>query len=497
MNTRKKRQVSVGRLLERASQPAYVLDEHLTIVACNDALLAWTCLPLDEIIGLTCHYGAPLNKDHGSHIATGLCPPPSSLCDAPSLFVATIERASTAPDPTGQQLNGTVSAAGKSSKENPNAPQTAPLSRRTGTLSPLRDAKSQQHYLAVLEPNDSTESTLVKLFESQSSEAKLLHQLLVQLRSRFPAAFEIEQLIGESSWAERLRQQLKLAVESRPRALIVGPEGSGREELAKFIHHAAANNNDKTKDGAGPLVPLDCRVLDAELLQTTIVRVQKKLTEHDNIPAGCFLLQEIHALTAESQQELLGLLQLPDFDFHTISTSAQSTSHLLERDDFDSDLVRRLSCLTLELPSLRERQEDLPMLVQSVIEAENLEGERQIEGCSERAMDRLVGYGWPGNLKELRETIKEALQHANGPLIESKDLPKRLDYAESAERLTTLAPETVDLDAILSSVEDELVERAMRLANGNKTRAAEMLGISRARLHRKLDSDGAETSSGQ
>lgn len=446
MSQRRKRQLSIARLFEKAHQPAFVLDDEYRIVAANDSLCELVSQSLETMIGFELRYSADTHEDNLSWL-NSLCPPPSTLAAEPQLFATTLQATGAPPQPL------------------------------LASVSPLQDDKQQKKWLVIL----SARHSQINHEASPASEARLLHEQLLRWRNQRAEFGNLDQLLGNSSWMELAREQFQLAVQHRPRVLIFGPEGSGKEAVAKALHYAESGGS------PGPLIPLDCELLTAELLQSTIVQVKKWLLRQEEDTRGSFLLLNVHQLNEESQLELLGLLDLPGLDLPTLATSNESLPELCAREDFRSDLARRLATVVIELPSLADHPEDLPLLAQSYIETHNGAGKRQIEGLSTEAIDALVRYPWPRNLAELHDFLDEAMERTAGPVLQLSDLPKRLAYAKSADEHQPTEIQPISLDDFLAEIEDELIRRALSLAEGNKTRAAELLGISRARLHRKLD----------
>jgi DNA-binding NtrC family response regulator len=202
------------------------------------------------------------------------------------------------------------------------------------------------------------------------------------------------------------------------------------------------------------------------------------------------LLLEVDQLTDESQRELEGFLALPGFELYSIATSEESLIALAERGRFRPDLAHALSTLTIHMPPLCQRLEDIPLLSQHFVEKFNAQGDRQLSGFSSEALDELAGYAWPDNIDELADLVELACHGAEGPVIEVGELPAQIQWAVTADAHPRQQDEPIDLDEFLAEIEKELMQRALRRCKGNKTRAARLLGINRARLLRRLDHFG-------
>ncbi|MFO7902427.1 MAG: helix-turn-helix domain-containing protein [Pirellulaceae bacterium] len=319
------------------------------------------------------------------------------------------------------------------------------------------------------------------------SEAAELHDRLWTLRRTVLADCQVDELVGVGSAIQRVRDQIELASRGPGRVLVCGPTGSGREHVARLLHGRLSPDSYK------PLVPLCCPLLDAELLQgtiTTLVR-QVELAEAEvpsSSPAApTLLLLEVDQLGEEAQAELAGLFSLPGFELYTIATSERSLLTLAEQGAFRTDLAYGLSTLTITMPPLAKRPEDIPLLCQHFLEAFNAEGGRQLSGFSSEALDELAGYGWPDNVDQLSEVVELACRRARGSVVEVRDLPEQIHEAASADAHPPRVDEPIDLDDFLAGIEKELIVRALERCKGNKTRAARLLGVNRARFHRRLE----------
>ena len=266
------------------------------------------------------------------------------------------------------------------------------------------------------------------------------------------------------------------------RILVLGPEGSGRELVARIIHYGPRGGG----AAVGPLVPVDGALMDAELMQSTLTAFLKRQKEWQGERPPAILLKDADRLPADAQQEIAGFLRLPGVELPLIATATRSLSRLAKRGKFRRDLAYSLSTFTIQLPPLLEREGDLPLLAQFFLEEFNTGGSKQLTGFSPEAVDLLLAYSWPGNVEELAETIRQACGHASGLLVQATDLPATLHHSAEKEARSVAEPERIDLDTYLATIETELLRRAMAQSRGNKTKAAELLGIHRARLIRRL-----------
>jgi DNA-binding NtrC family response regulator len=178
-----------------------------------------------------------------------------------------------------------------------------------------------------------------------------------------------------------------------------------------------------------------------------------------------------------------------------IATSDTALVDIAAQGQFRADLAARLSTIEIHLPPLAERREDVPLLAQMFLEELNAEGERQLQGFTPETLDRLAAYSWPGNIDELAAMVREAHGTAEGRLITPRDLPQRIYLTVAADSRPRRKEESINLDTFLAEIELELIQRALRRAKGNKTRAAKLLGLTRPRLYRRMVQLGLEKES--
>jgi DNA-binding NtrC family response regulator len=307
-----------------------------------------------------------------------------------------------------------------------------------------------------------------------------LHALLLKLRSDLGQRFHISQIIGDSAAIRRVRQQIRVAAEANARVLILGPPGSGREHIARTIHYAHSSTS------IGPLIPIACPLVDAEQMQASLATVIRK--QHDSPtdrPAAALLL-DVDRLRPDAQQELVGFLNLPKIELHTLATARVPLARLAAKGKFRRDLAYELSTLTIKLPPLSARREDIPLLAQHFLEEANAASDRQLGGFQPAAIELLASLPWTGNIDELAGAVRAACAKAVGPRVMLADLPDWVHLAHGAAAHPPRDEEPIQLDALLAEIEKELLARALKKTRGNKSKAAALLGLSRPRLLRRL-----------
>jgi DNA-binding NtrC family response regulator len=440
-------------LFAAARSPIYVLDGQRRIVYCNPACRDLLGLESESLIGQRCDYQTTAPGVAAPDVVASLCPPPEVFSETALRTELKLLRA-----------DGSL------------------LDRRVHFHALAGDASECLAVVAIISEADSDAAA--------HSEAAELHRRLWALRREVLPVCQVDELIGSSPPIERARQLVEVAVRGQVRTLIYGPAGSGREHVARLLHQRSC------PDLFGQLVPLCCPLLDAELLQSTIAGLVRQFGVSDGqsepqdaqrtrVPT--LLLLEVDQLNDEAQAELAGLLALPTFELCAISTSEHSLTALSDRGAFREDLAFALSTIMIELPPLCRRREDIPLLCQHFLEKTNAQGDHQLSGFSPEALDELAGYEWPENIDELSEVVELACRAAKGPVVEAEDLPRQIHWAATAAAHPPKPDEPIDLDAFLAGIEKELMVRALRRSKGNKTRAARLLGVNRARFHRRLE----------
>lgn len=439
----------LANLLATCQRPIYVLDDERRIAYCNATCAEWLGMETQEMIGTRCDYHAGEGRGERLDLAAALCPPPEAFA--------------------GQRCSAWVLRRDASGQA---------VHRRAEFL-PLGDGDPEPcGVIVVLNASDERERPApIDDVRRSSSD---LHDLLRLLNCEVRERYRPERLAGDSPAMKRVREQVQLAVAGYTNVVIIGPPGSGREHVARTIHGGSAPH------AAGPLMPLACPVIDAELLQNSVLALLRRCKEEPCERAASLLLLDIDQLEADAQAELLAFFRLPTFNLRAIVTSRRKPLDLATDRQFLGELAYHLSTLVIELPHLAERRQDIPLLAQQLLEEHNTRRGAQFTGFTPEALDQLAVLPWPGNVDELSLVVEQACDAATGPIITEAELPQHVKMAHSAAAHPRRERETIDLDAFLADIERELIRRAMRGARGNKAQAARLLGIHRGRLLRRL-----------
>ena len=295
--------------------------------------------------------------------------------------------------------------------------------------------------------------------------------------------------------SEAMREAMRLAERvavTDANVLVTGESGAGKDALALYIHSRSSR-------ASGAFVKIDCATLPSDLLEAELFGYERgaftsateaKPGRLEAADKGTIVLDEIAYLTKDSQAKLLRVIETREFERlggrHTMKVDARlialtnvDLTAAVNRRDFREDLFYRLNVVHIQLPPLRERAQDVPKLVHAFVKQYSTKHGRKVNGVSPEVVDILKEYEFPGNVRELANTIERAVIVASGNRIELSDLPEALRAAVLVQRKRQ-RPQS------LAEVEAEYVAETLSTTRGNKTEAARILGISRKNLYERL-----------
>ncbi len=355
---------------------------------------------------------------------------------------------------------------------------------------------------------------LVKPFPFQSLDAAVQRALQTARTRRQIAALTSERksgaaalgaLVGRSSAMEAIRGMVtRLAASDATTVLIEGESGAGKEVVARAIHFESGR-------AEKPFMQVNCAALPEHLLESELFGHERgaftdahtqKRGLFESADGGSVMLDEIGDLPPGGQAKLLRLLENKTFrrvggvqelraDVRVLAATNVNLEERVAEGRFRADLFFRLNVVRIVMPSLREHVEDIPILAAHFIARFNQEMKREVKGVSPAALDVLAGYHWPGNVRELRNVIERAfILHASADEIRPEHLPPELRKLPPQKKQEKLVPQVAEQGIVLEDVEKKLITEAMERANGNQSKAARLLGISRDTLRYRLKKHG-------
>ncbi len=323
-----------------------------------------------------------------------------------------------------------------------------------------------------------------------------LHREVVRLRKAVGQEYQFENIIGKSKPMQVIFNLIQRVSNTSSNILITGESGTGKELVAKAIHY-----NSLRKDK--PFIPINCAAIPETLLESELFgHVRGAFTDAKGDKAGLFeeaaggtlFLDEISELPLNLQAKLLRVLQDKEVrrvgagkstkvDVRVIAASNLDLSEEVKQRKFRQDLFYRLNVLQIQVPPLRERRDDILPLAHHFLKKFQQEVAKPVKGFNESVLALFLDYSWPGNVRELENAVERAVILAQSDQITLSDLPSTL--ASSREDYSTLE-KALDRQLSLEQLEQEYIARILEQAGGNKYQAAQILGIDRKTLYRKI-----------
>lgn len=334
----------------------------------------------------------------------------------------------------------------------------------------------------------------------EKENVKLVAENETLKESKATASHGLNRLIGRSALMAKVAAKIEQIASTRATVLIEGESGTGKEVVAHALHDLSGRPGEK-------FVGVNCAALSSQLLESELFghekgaftgASQRRVGRFEQAHGGTLFLDEIGEIDAQTQVKLLRALSERTIervgsntpiqvDVRIIAATNRSLAGMVEEGTFREDLYFRLNVLGIVMPPLRARREDIVLLANSFLSEFAQENGRPEKPLTEAAMNCLLSYGWPGNVRELRTAIEHAVVMSNQSELDIQHLPDFVSglghHFESSSAKNTLAPEE---EFNLHALEQRAVQGALRVTDGNRTKAAELLGISRRTLQRKL-----------
>lgn len=345
-------------------------------------------------------------------------------------------------------------------------------------------------------PVDLDKLILVVKKSIKNSQLQEQNKKLTEEINKLRSQQRYSKIIGKSGKLSEMMQIINQVASTKASVLITGESGTGKELVADAIV-SLSDRKDK------PFIKVHCASLSESLLESELFGHEKgaftgattqKRGRFELADGGTIFLDEIGEINPSTQVKILRVLQEREFervggektikvDVRVIAATNRNLLEEVKKGAFREDLYYRLNVVHIEVPPLRERKEDIELLALNFLDQFNKEDGRKIEGISSQARKALLSYDWPGNIRELKNSIESSVVLARGNIIQLEDLPAQIT-SQVAENKSSI---TIDLPVTMEEAERKIILSTIEYCAGNKSKASELLEIGRKTLHRKLN----------
>ena len=319
-------------------------------------------------------------------------------------------------------------------------------------------------------------------------------------KAKRSSAGHTEEIIGTSEQMQHVRRLIDKVAPCDARVLITGENGTGKELVARWLHA-------KSNRAGAPFVEVNCAAIPSELIESELFghergaftsAIKQRKGKFEQADGGTLFLDEIAELTPDLQVKLLRVLQERRFervgggeeievDIRVVAATNKDLAAMVEKGTFRDDLYYRLNVVQIPLPALRERREDIPLLVAHFMDKVARENNMPAKKFTTEALNYLSGYEWPGNIRQLENVVESCMVLVPGTVIDVDNLPAEIrDEDSQFKSAVDLLPVQLDLADTLEKIEAALIRRALVRADLVQVKAAELLGISKSLLQYKL-----------
>jgi DNA-binding NtrC family response regulator len=319
-----------------------------------------------------------------------------------------------------------------------------------------------------------------------------------QLRDRLETRTRFDQMVGESEPMQRVYSLVEMVADSDVTVLLTGESGTGKELISRAIHH-------KSPRADGPFITLNCGALPDNLFESELFGYEKgaftgamatKMGRFELADGGTLLLDEVGELSLKSQVDFLRVLETKEFrrlggtklitvDVRIIAATNRNLEEAVKQGDFREDLYYRLNVVPIRLPPLRDRADDVPLLVDRFLAECSAQHRREPKDVSREAMRLLRLYGWPGNIRQLRNLMERLVVTVKDAMIQPEHLPEEIQASKEDARTMV-----VTLGTSLDQLEREVIHRTLTEITNHREKAAKLLGISLRALQYKIKEYG-------
>ncbi|UCG90836.1 MAG: sigma-54-dependent Fis family transcriptional regulator [candidate division WOR-3 bacterium] len=314
----------------------------------------------------------------------------------------------------------------------------------------------------------------------------------IRLRRALAKRFKFQDLVGKSPEMLKVIEMIKTVAPTKSTVLIRGESGTGKELVARAIHELGPRKN-------FPFIAAACGAIPETLLEAELFGYEKgaftgAVSQHkgriEMADRGTLFLDEIGDISPKTQVDLLRFIQEREFqriggktaikvDVRIIAATHKNIEEMIAKGEFRDDLYYRLNVITIEIPSLRERKEDIPIFAEHFLEKFSLDTGKTVDNISDEVMKILIGYNWPGNVRQLENAIEHALVVSQEPEIKVQDLPQYLITQEDIR-------DEIKPTQSMSDMERRHIAHVLKAHGWNITKTAQVLGINRITLYKKI-----------
>ena len=372
-----------------------------------------------------------------------------------------------------------------------NLPPPCVVMTAYGSVETAVEAMRQGAYDYVTKPLDLEHAQLLL---QRAVRTVQLEQENVHLKAQLECSFGLNRILGKSAEIEKVLDRVRQVADSKASILIEGESGTGKELVARALHGLSSRKG-------GPFVAVHCAALSPQLLESELFghekgsftgATERRIGRFEQAQGGTIFLDEIGEIDATTQVKLLRVLgertlervggnRLINVDVRLIAATHRSLDRLVQEGKFREDLYFRIRVVQIQIPPLRDRPEDIPILAESFRKEYSLENGKGDLSFAPSSIKLFMDYRWPGNVRELRTAVEHGVVLAKGRTIEPDDLPNSVRRGSEGIQ-SRIEPSSLRLDQI----QKNLIDAAMDKSGKNISKAAQALGISRRTLHRKL-----------
>jgi len=371
----------------------------------------------------------------------------------------------------------------------------------TKTVKTAVEAMKLGAYDYVTKPFDVDE---LRLIISRALSTQALEKEVKYLRQEIDKGFVFENIIGKSKAMKEIFGMVKQIADSKSTVLVMGESGTGKELISRAIHYHSNRKN-------YPFVTINCAAIPETLIESELFghekgaftnAIEKKLGRFEVAHQGTLFLDEIGELSLATQAKILRFLEEKEFnrvggsktikvDVRLITATNRDLNQLLKKAAFREDLYYRINVVPIVIPPLRERKEDILPLLDHFIKKYNEEGHKRVRGISKEALELMMNYEWPGNIRELENSIERVIALTSNEYIQPDELPIPLTNMSKTNGLKeSILKGRVSFLKAEEEFERGIILDALKKSNYVQSHAAEMLGISRRILKYKMDKLG-------